>query len=97
MNLPIIGVSVGIRLEEDTIADARIALTVAAPTPIRVQQAEAFLKGKVFSDAVLKEAGEIASSPECCMPRDSLRCEGWYREEMVKVLIPRVAMAAVGK
>jgi hypothetical protein len=36
----------------------------------------------------------IASSPECCSPRDSLRCEGWYREDMVRVLIPRVAKEA---
>lgn len=97
MTLPIIGVSVGILLEKDVIADARIGLTVAAPTPIRVRQAEDFLKGKPFEEKVLLEAGEIASSPECCMPRDSLRCEGWYREEMVKTLIPRVAMAAVEK
>jgi len=95
MTLPIIGVSVGVRLEKDVIADARIGLTVAAPTPIRVRQAEDFLKGKPFEEKVLLEAGEIASSPECCMPRDSLRCEGWYREEMVKTLIPRVAMAAM--
>ena len=95
MTLPIIGVSVGILREKNVIADARIALTVAAPTPIRVRQAEDFLKGKPFEASVLVEAGEIASSPECCMPRDSLRCEGWYREEMVRRLIPRVAMAAV--
>lgn len=96
MALPIIGVSVGILLERDVIADARIALTVAAPTPIRVRQAEDHLKGKLFDERVLREAGQIASSPECCMPRDSLRCEGWYREEMVRTLIPRVARAAVG-
>jgi CO/xanthine dehydrogenase FAD-binding subunit len=95
MNLPIIGVSVGILLDGNVIEDARIALTVAAPTPIRVRQAENFLKGKPFEDVVLQEAGEIASSPECCMPRDSMRCEGWYREEMVRVLIPRVARDAV--
>ena len=97
MTLPIVGVSVGILLEKNVIADARIGLTVAAPTPIRVRQAEDYLKGKPFEQKVLLEAGEIASSPECCMPRDSLRCEGWYREEMVKTLIPRVAMAAMGK
>ena len=97
MTLPIIGVAVGVKLEKEVIVDARIALTVAAPTPIRVRQAEDFLKGKPFEESVLLEAGEIASSPECCMPRDSLRCEGWYREEMVRTLIPRVAMAAVEK
>ena len=98
MNLPIIGVSVGISLsEDDTISDARIALTVAAPTPIRIYQAEAFLRGKPLNAEVLKEAGQIASSPECCSPRDSLRCEGWYREDMVRVLIPRVAQEAADR
>lgn len=98
LNLPIVGVAVGIRLnEDDTVADARIALTVAAPTPIRIYQAEEFLKGKPCTDDNLKEAGLIAASPECCSPRDSLRCEGWYREDMIRVLIPRVAKNAVAQ
>jgi len=98
LNLPIVGVSVGILLnDDDTVADARIALTVAAPTPVRIYQAEEFLKGKPFADDILKEAGLIASSPECCSPRDSLRCEGWYREDMIRVLIPRVAKNAVAQ
>jgi len=96
MNLPIIGVAIGLSLSaESVIDDARIALTVAAPTPIRVPLAEEYLIGKTLSDDLLKEAGEMASSPECCSPRDSLRCEGWYREDMVRILIPRVAKEAV--
>lgn len=95
MNLPIVGVAVGLSLEKDeTVRDARIALTVVAPTPIRVRKAEDFLRGKSLTDEILNEAGLIASSPECCSPRDSLRCEGWYREDMVRVLIPRVAKEA---
>jgi len=95
MNLPIIGVAVGLRLGKDeTIADARVALTVAAPTPIRVRQAEEYLRGKPLTDDILNEAGSIASAPECCSPRDSLRCDGWYREDMVRVLIPKVAKEA---
>jgi carbon-monoxide dehydrogenase medium subunit len=95
MNLPILGVAVGLSLEMDeTISDARVALTVAAPTPIRIHEAEDFLRGKPLNEDILKEAGLIASSPECCSPRDSLRCEGWYREDMVRVLIPRVAKEA---
>jgi carbon-monoxide dehydrogenase medium subunit len=98
MNLPIIGVSAGLLLSDDeTISDARIALTVAAPTPIRIYQAEEFLKGKPLNDENLKEAGRIASSPECCSPRDSLRCEGWYREDMIRVLIPRTARKAADR
>jgi CO/xanthine dehydrogenase FAD-binding subunit len=95
LNLPIIGVAAAIKLMADgTIADARIGLTVVAPTPIRALPAEAFLKNKSFSAEVLAEAGRLASSPECCLPRDSLRCQGWYREDMVRVLIPRVLQLA---
>ena len=95
MNLPIIGVAVALKLDGDAvIADAKIGLTVVAPTPIRAHAAEAFLKGKPLDDDTLAEAGRLASSPECCLPRDSLRCEGWYREDMVRVLIPRVARMA---
>jgi CO/xanthine dehydrogenase FAD-binding subunit len=95
LNLPIIGVAAAVKLSADrTIADAKIALTVVAPTPIRALPAEAYLKGQSFSAEVLAEAGRLASSPECCMPRDSVRCEGWYREDMVRVLIPRVLQLA---
>jgi carbon-monoxide dehydrogenase medium subunit len=95
LNLPIVGVAAAVRLAADkTIRDAKIGLTVVAPTPIRAIPAEDYLKGKPLTDEVLRKAGELASSPECCMPRDSLRCEGWYREEMIRVLIPRVVKMA---
>ena len=101
LNLPIIGVSVALKLDGDAVdgvvEDARIGLTVVAPTPIRARPAEEYLKGKPLTDEHLKEAGRLASSPECCMPRDSLRCEGWYREDMVRVLIPRVAKMAAAQ
>lgn len=95
MELPLLGVSVALKLSEGKeISDARIALTVAAPTPVRAYKAEEFLKGKPLSDDVLKAAGKIASSKECCSPRDSLRCEAWYREEIIEVFVPRMAKLA---
>lgn len=98
LNLPLIGVAVSIKLTgENLIEDARIGLTVVAPTPIRAYAAETYLKGKPLTDEVLTEAGKLASSPECCTPRDSLRCEAWYREDMVRILIPRVARQAANQ
>jgi carbon-monoxide dehydrogenase medium subunit len=96
MELPIIGIAVAVKLSEDRseIADSRIALTVAAPTPIRAYLAEDFLKGKPLTDEVLQEAGRIASSTDCCTIRTSLRCEAWYREDMVRVYVPRMAKLA---
>ncbi len=98
MNLPILGVAVSVKLSEgDTVSDARIGLTVAAPTPVRARKAEDFLKGKPLSDDVLAEAGRIAASPECCAPRDSLRCAAWYRREIIEVSVLRMAKLAASR
>ena len=94
MNLPILGVSVSLKLDNETITDARIGLTVAAPTPVRAYKAEEFLKGKQLTGDVLKEAGKIAASPECCSPRDSIRGEAWYRREIIEVYVARMARLA---
>ena len=95
MNLPLVGIAAAVKMTGDrTIAEARIALAVAAPTPVRAYKAEEFLAGKPFTDEVLREGAKIASSPDCCSPRDSLRCEAWYREEMVEVYVARMARLA---
>jgi CO/xanthine dehydrogenase FAD-binding subunit len=96
MNLPLVGIAAAARLTaEGLVEDARIALTVAAPTPVRALKAEAFLKGKAPEQEVLAEAGKIASSPDCCSPRDSLRCDAWYREEIIRVYVARMLALAV--
>ena len=96
MELPLIGIAVAVKLSQNQaeILDCRIALTVAAPTPVRAYRAEEFLKGKAFTDKAIQEAGRIASSTDCCSIRTSLRCEAWYREEMVRVFVPRMTKLA---
>jgi CO/xanthine dehydrogenase FAD-binding subunit len=97
MNLPIVGIAVSLRLDKGTISDSRIALTVAAPTPIRAYKAEEFLTGKAMDDAVLAEAGRIAASTDCCTIRDSLRGEAWYRAEIIEAYVPRMAQLAANR
>jgi len=97
MNLPLLGIAVSLKLDGDTVSDARIALTVAAPTPIRAYTAEEFLKGKPLTDEVLKEAGKISASPECCSVRDSLRGLAWHRKEIIEVYVGRMAKLAAEK
>lgn len=94
MNLPIVGIAVSLRLDNNAIAESRIALTVAAPTPIRAYKAEEFLSGKPMEDTVLAEAGRIAASTDCCTLRDSLRGEAWYRAEIIEAYVPRMARLA---
>ena len=83
------------KMEEDEIIckDVRIALGVAAPTPMRALKAEALLRGKKLSDELLDEVANIASQE--AQPRDTLRGEAWYRKDMVRVLVKRMAMKSI--
>jgi carbon-monoxide dehydrogenase medium subunit len=83
------------RMEEDEIIceEVRIALGVAAPIPMRALKAEALLRGKKLSDERLEEAAQMASQE--AQPRDTLRGEAWYRKDMIKVLVKRMAMKSI--
>ncbi len=73
--------------------EARIALGVAAPTPMRATKAENLLRGKKISDELLEEVAETAVKE--AQPRNSLRSEAWYRRDMIKVLVKRMAMKSI--
>ena len=83
------------KMEEDQIVckEVRIALGVAAPTPLRVVKAEALLRGKKLSDELLEEVAATASKE--AQPRDSIRGEAWYRRDMIRVLVKRMAMKSI--
>lgn len=70
--------------------EVRLALGVAAPTPMRAKGAEAVLKGKRLSTEGLLEMGQVAS--EEAQPRDTVRGAAWYRQEMIRVLPKRLAL-----
>jgi len=83
------------RLEEDELVckEIRIALGVAAPTPMRARKAEGLLRGKRISDELMEEVSEVASRE--AQPRDSIRGEAWYRRDMIKVLVKRMTMKSI--
>ncbi len=66
----------------------RLALGAVAPTPIRAQEAEAFLENKERTEDVLTEACAIAAGE--AKPIDDLRASAQYRRELIKVLTRRV-------
>jgi carbon-monoxide dehydrogenase medium subunit len=82
-------------LEEDDLVckEVRIALGVAAPTPMRAVKAENLLRGKKMSDELLEEVAVMAAQE--AQPRDSIRGEAWYRRDMIKVLVKRMAMKSI--
>ncbi|MHB1653583.1 MAG: FAD binding domain-containing protein [Desulfitobacteriaceae bacterium] len=97
MDLALLGVSVYFELDERGIAcdRARIALTTAAPTPIRAYQTEEFLSGRTLTKDNLKEAGSLAVAE--AKPRDSWRSGAEYRRHLIRVLVPRAAKLALAR
>ncbi len=83
------------KMEEDQIIckEVRIALGVAAPTPMRAVKAEGLLRGKPLSDELLERVAETAVQE--AQPRDSIRGEAWYRRDMIRVLVKRMAMKSI--
>jgi carbon-monoxide dehydrogenase medium subunit len=90
------GVAVTVTLGAgDTCQDIRIALGAVAPTAIRAKKAEAVLKGKKISDALLTQAGEAAAKE--AEPISDIYASEEYRRELVKVLVPRMTREAIAR
>jgi CO/xanthine dehydrogenase FAD-binding subunit len=79
--------------DELTCKDVKIALGVAAPVPVRATKAENLLREKKISDELLEEVAETASKE--AQPRDTIRGEAWYRRDMIRVLVKRMAMKSI--
>ena len=90
-------VAVLITLDENKGActDVRMALGGVADVPMRAKKAEDILKGKKISDALLAEAGQVAS--EEASPTTDVQASEEYRRDLVKVLVKRVGNEALAR
>ena len=57
---PTLSIALALQLEANVVKDARMVVGSAVNTPTRLTSAEAELKGKSISDAVLARVGEAA-------------------------------------
>jgi carbon-monoxide dehydrogenase medium subunit len=80
-------------MEGNVCKDARIVLGAVAPTPIRAKEAEALLKGKEVSDALLEDAGKLAAAAS--NPITDIRGSEEYRRDMVRVFTRRCLRKAI--
>lgn len=93
MDIAMLGVSAVCKMEEKRFSDVRIALGVAAPTPIRCSEAETFAKGMDITKENLKEIGKLAV--KASRARDSWRASKAYREHLIEILTYRALKEAV--
>jgi carbon-monoxide dehydrogenase medium subunit len=87
--------SAAIWLDGDTIADVGIALSAVGPTTVEVTRAEELLRGKVPSDDLFAQAGEIAS--EDCAPVSDGRGPADYKRHLAGVLSKRALRRAAAR
>lgn len=83
-DITIVGAGSSITLDADgKVQKAIVSLAAVAPTPIRIEAVEKLITGKVLTEELIEEAGELAGNS--CSPITDQRATKEYRVEMVKV------------
>lgn len=90
----IASVSCGVSLKldgEGRVERIRLALGAVAPTPLRVEDVERWLQGKILDEAALEQA--VTEATKAAIPIEDIRATRDYRNAMVPVLLRRALVA----
>src|SRR5918996_149611 len=101
MDIAMVGVAVLVTADtaKNNVQDVRIGLGAVAPTPIRATIAEALLRGKPLSAALIKEAAAMtaAESSPISDQRSSAENRRWIVEALTRRGLQETWKAATGK
>ncbi|MBK0326915.1 xanthine dehydrogenase family protein subunit M [Rhodobacteraceae bacterium F11138] len=92
MDIAVVGAAVNLRLEGDTITEARVSLGAVAPTVLLVPQAADAIIGTTLDDAALTALAQAANA--ACAPIDDKRGTIKFRTHVAGVLAQRAARIA---
>ncbi len=95
MDIAVVGCAVNLRLDGDTVAEARVALGAVAPTVLVVPEAAGALVGTVLDESALEALA--AASSAACSPIDDKRGTIEFRTEVAGVLAKRAAKIAYSR
>ena len=95
MDIAVVGCGVSLRLDGDTIIEARVSLGAVAPTVLLLEDAAAALIGSTLDDAALDALA--ASAEAACNPIDDKRGTIAFRTEVAGVLVKRTAKIAYAR
>jgi carbon-monoxide dehydrogenase medium subunit len=90
--LSIVNAAAYLEMDGEICEKNRLALGAVATTPIRIPEAEKFLKGRRLTNAVVEESSEICG--KFVSPIDDIRGSAEYRRDMSKVIIRRALKTA---
>ena len=92
MDIAVVGAGVSLRLDGDTIAEARVALGAVAPTVVLVKDVAAAIIGTALDDDALDALARAATA--ACKPIDDKRGTVAFRKQVAGVLARRAAKLA---
>jgi len=95
MDIAVVGVGVNLRLQGDTITEARVSLGAVAPTVLLVEDCARAIIGSTLDDAALDALAAAASA--ACNPIDDKRGTIAFRTEVGGVLARRAAKIAYAR
>lgn len=97
MDIAVAGAGVWVALSDDhtSIADARIALSAVAPTPLLLEPAGAVLVGQMPTESAFAEAAKLAQ--QAASPIDDVRGAEAQRRHLVGVLVKRALRGAISR
>ncbi|WP_377190808.1 FAD binding domain-containing protein [Ruegeria meonggei] len=95
MDIAVVGVGVNLRLEGDTVTEARVSLGAVAPTVLLVEDCAKAIIGSTLDDAALGALAAAASA--ACNPIDDKRGTIAFRTEVSGVLATRAAKIAYAR
>jgi carbon-monoxide dehydrogenase medium subunit len=90
----IVAVGATVRMDGDTIAEARIGLTNMGATPLRARSVEDALAGQPATEDAVRRAAESAA--DGTNPPADLNGDADYRRHLATVLTRRAVLAAAG-
>ena len=93
MDLALMGVSAYVELDNGILRNVRIALTTAAPTPVRSYNAEKVLEGQPASDEMIVAAAEAVAAEG--KPRSSWRSSAEFRVRLLHDVTIQVLHEAI--
>ncbi|WP_170386973.1 FAD binding domain-containing protein [Ruegeria atlantica] len=95
MDIAVVGVGVNLRLDGDTITEARVSLGAVAPTVLLDEDCAKAIIGSTLDDAALDALAAAASA--ACNPIDDKRGTIAFRTEVAGVLAKRAAKIAYAR
>jgi aerobic carbon-monoxide dehydrogenase medium subunit len=91
---PTLGIAVALRMEANEVKDARLVVSAATNTPVRLAAAEKTLRGAALDAATLARCGDAAAA-EVALAADAHGSSA-YKRELLRVYVQRALRQLAG-